>query len=1641
MTKINNNKISLFLIFSLVFTLALVLTFSITTGISYAEETAIETSSIQVGHISDLHYFPYLYCYTDSYRTDNEKYESTDFFDCMTGDTKNVLESGLTLTKSLKCILDDAKANKAPHYFVVSGDLCKNGERVALIDVANALRWLQNNVRKITGYEDFQIFVTTGNHDLYNEAAELYDSVLGSGYKTDVVSAKEFALIFAGLGFPNAEVNHSKLPSTRINLLDYFSDESYWSTSYTGGYIQSDNSTYVTITYYNDALQTVNNGTSLTSQEKIDEYLNIGDTNNKLSYYVKVNGTDFSLFMLDASEKEEILPGEGGFQRISQVEWEKSFNGKQTEFAKRNFYVSESTLISDTDTGESCYINKVIETPLTMEEVNDAFASSKTVYVTCQYNHICGGKITENVLSWMNEISNTLNSSTHEETIIASFHMNLLPHWEEEAAILKDFVIYNYEYVTKTMLQMGIRYVYTGHQHASDVMSYTDVEGRTMFDMETGSMVSYDSPRRYTTITRYDCDGSLGETFESNLYVIDSIKEIADTLVSTAVWNQSTFDTAYANYISSPTDANWQSVLNTNLAFSNYIIKYEELSVLTFDEYINYDLYDRLVERVVSHIINNDLIDTLKGLVTGLFSGTNTLMTAIKSIIPVDDLTGVVNYLIDEIAYNLSDTYADGSVAGVDNTIIDYVLNVVDGIVNLEFGDDSIQSSVNLDNKGKLTLAQMAQYIMTSHSGCLEINLCKTQAELQAEYANIDAEGWEETDCSTVPLPSTIEEEYRYRNPLDKTYRKRMTAAVYDVYQLCHSGDFVEFLFYALFAALYDTDQLNGSIVNNEIYKSLPEDHFFKTIDQDKSILKLLLEKKFDLSDAVTKGYITQNGYKNVESLFKKIPDLLPIVSSLINIKINQEVNIDPTNIVLVDLIDSLMPLLKTLLSSLIGFTISGDTLYEALDNAISGYITRSFEVGLGGIASDIIVSYSTDVYPDLTMLINQSGTFLYEPYIYAKTPKNITYGGKTFTYVSNQKIDSSVENIYNPATQDNGRVPSRLTSNFDNANPTTSYTIKFYTAEEIYADFVLMDANGKVVTEVSTSAKNAATPSINKFNKVTNPYKDSSNSVTKGNIKIDILTQTKPQYVPLIDLGILCLTHGEIADEDDNPYTCLDRDSAQTNSVIFYNVTTVTITGLKADTEYKYDVKGTYVKEDGTILYFSLADFSNVSSFKIKTAKATNSTDEFSFLTIADIQGMIESMYEDSYSAVDAILKDSNIMKNVNFFINAGDMCDNPKNFDQWAWACNTYMDLFANYSQFFTAGNHENGTTAMTDYFNYSMPIKNQKTNETYQSDTTGGVYYSFDYGNVHITVLNTNDTSSKGISDAQLSWLKDDLKKSKATWKIVLMHKSLYSAGSHSYDEEVVAMRKQLVPIFAQYGVSMVFAGHDHTYTTTCLLDSKGNIVENMADENGSYVSNAGTLYITLGTMGTKFYEYTENPITAQSFDNDNSIKSTLNYQTFGKVTINGKSLSYTAYKYENNSIKEISSISLTKEDTALIDAAKASIKVTSIDVKKTAAGLNNEDIITFNSLPAGYSIVFVSNGETYTNISDVPINGKSSNVEIYMVDRNSTKALLGNVTINNSYYNTSLALKIGIPSGIGVLIIVIVVVIIIAKKKKK
>lgn len=115
-----------------------------------------------------------------------------------------------------------------------------------------------------------------------------------------------------------------------------------------------------------------------------------------------------------------------------------------------------------------------------------------------------------------NWITNRLAAARAQgKFVLGMVHHGVMEHYAGQKMLFPDYVLDDYQIVRETFARFGMKVVFTGHYHAQDVVKSTH-PGGTLFDVETGSLVTYPSPYR---IMQLGSDGAL----TVNSYQVTSI--------------------------------------------------------------------------------------------------------------------------------------------------------------------------------------------------------------------------------------------------------------------------------------------------------------------------------------------------------------------------------------------------------------------------------------------------------------------------------------------------------------------------------------------------------------------------------------------------------------------------------------------------------------------------------------------------------------------------------------------------------------------------------------------------------------------------------------------------------------------------------------------------------------------------------------------------------------------------------------------------------------------------------------------------------------------------------------------------------------------------------------------------------------
>ncbi|AKS41281.1 purple acid phosphatase family protein [Wenzhouxiangella marina] len=196
---------------------------------------------------------------------------------------------------------------------------------------------------------------------------------------------------------------------------------------------------------------------------------------------------------------------------------------------------------------------------------------------------------------------------------------------------------------------------------------------------------------------------------------------------------------------------------------------------------------------------------------------------------------------------------------------------------------------------------------------------------------------------------------------------------------------------------------------------------------------------------------------------------------------------------------------------------------------------------------------------------------------------------------------------------------------------------------------------------------------------------------------------------------------------------------------------------------------------------------------------------------------------------------------------------------------------------------GNHDARRTAYERIFD--LPTRGEAGGEPSGSE----FYYSFDHGNAHFVVLDS-EQHSLDPDGAMGRWLRQDLARTEADWIIVIVHRAPFSRGSNDADEasgsdwRQLDIRDRWMPILEQHGVDLIIAGHSHGYERSRMVGGFHTTADRfddsflMGDGNGSVDNpyrrprrcdeSCGTVYLVAGMSALPQTGPLDHPMMAHS-----------------------------------------------------------------------------------------------------------------------------------------------------------------------------
>ena len=361
--------------------------------------------------------------------------------------------------------------------------------------------------------------------------------------------------------------------------------------------------------------------------------------------------------------------------------------------------------------------------------------------------------------------------------------------------------------------------------------------------------------------------------------------------------------------------------------------------------------------------------------------------------------------------------------------------------------------------------------------------------------------------------------------------------------------------------------------------------------------------------------------------------------------------------------------------------------------------------------------------------------------------------------------------------------------------------------------------------------------------------YKDSIQS----RIARTVAVVTGQEIKPLLDSESRYIRQIVAKDNSTSRTIMWQSDSSEVDAVIEYRL-------VGSDDIKTLSATDTAFTDDGSTTYIHEATITGLepnTKYEYRVGYSTDRRSDWYSLETAGASEYEVLIYPDSqsgdYSGWEQIVKDS-AKRNPDaaLYISMGDLVDNGEQAYQWRTWLDSIKPLSTRIPLTPTLGNHEMYTLdwKMREpraYLNY-FDVPNNG-NVTFDRR-----YYSYDYGDVHYVVLDTqlyesnhednHDTHHPDLYDVQVQWLRQDLAANTKKWTVVLMHRDPFqyafdrpgASRAAGFDEEGVLF----MPIFDEFHVDLVLSAHLHSYR------NRGHVRNFNRDASGP-------LYILTGIAG--------------------------------------------------------------------------------------------------------------------------------------------------------------------------------------------
>lgn len=205
--------------------------------------------------------------------------------------------------------------------------------------------------------------------------------------------------------------------------------------------------------------------------------------------------------LLAKGVKIRIIPGNHDVDIPNSV----GFKGKETYKTKSVSAKEFEEIYNNFGYGDAIYRDSV-SLSYVSELENDFWliAIDAIKYDEQTTSSITEGRIKPETEQWINQILDEARSKG--KTVIGMMHHGLVEHLMYQNLVFGQYLVDDWQRLSNSFADQGMKAIFTGHFHATDITKHTSTNNASIYDIETGALCSYPFAYRFVSMDKNGMD-------------------------------------------------------------------------------------------------------------------------------------------------------------------------------------------------------------------------------------------------------------------------------------------------------------------------------------------------------------------------------------------------------------------------------------------------------------------------------------------------------------------------------------------------------------------------------------------------------------------------------------------------------------------------------------------------------------------------------------------------------------------------------------------------------------------------------------------------------------------------------------------------------------------------------------------------------------------------------------------------------------------------------------------------------------------------------------------------------------------------------------------------------------------------------